>query len=51
MPRLPLLVAALALTAAPAFAGGFGFDLPHLQFPSEPVVSTQSTALPAAPSR
>lgn len=51
MTRLPLLLAALTLTAAPALAGGFGFDLPHLHFPSEPVVSTQSPALPAAPSR
>jgi hypothetical protein len=43
-PRTPFaasifLALALASTAAPAFAGGPGFYLPDLTFPTDPVVT------------
>lgn len=38
-----------ALTAAPAFAGGFDFSLPHLTFPPKAVtVSTSGCATATA---
>lgn len=40
--RTLLVAATLALTAAPAFAGGISIDLPRLQFPADDAATTRS---------
>ncbi|MBN2630271.1 MAG: hypothetical protein JXR75_07010 [Rhodobacteraceae bacterium] len=46
--RSTLLILALVLTAAPALAGSFTMDLPHLTWPTGDVTSSTKNCTPTA---
>jgi|GEM_PF-3222579 len=46
--RSTVLILALGLTAAPAVAGSFTMDLPHLTWPTGDVTSSTKNCTPGA---